>query len=200
VLLDSEIRLIDFGSATFNDEYHSSVVSTRHYRAPEIILNLGWSFSCDIWSIGCILVEFFTGDALFQTHDNLEHLAMMESVCGSKIDAKLVKQVVQARSNNHNQAAKYFNRNKLDYPSEETTRASRKYVKAMKQLHEFIPSNTSFNKQFLDLLRRIFVYDPKHRITAKQALKHPWFKESIIDDGTEALRIGQQLQRGSQRG
>jgi len=107
VLLDSEIRLIDFGSATFNDEYHSSVVSTRHYRAPEIILNLGWSFSCDIWSIGCILVEFFTGDALFQTHDNLEHLAMMESVCGSKIDAKLVKQVVQARSNNHNQAAKY---------------------------------------------------------------------------------------------
>jgi dual-specificity kinase len=107
VLLDSEIRLIDFGSATFDDEYHSSVVSTRHYRAPEIILNLGWSFPCDIWSIGCILVEFYTGDALFQTHDNLEHLAMMESVCGSKIDAKLVKQVVQGRSSNQNQAAKY---------------------------------------------------------------------------------------------
>jgi len=39
------------------------------------------------------------------------------------------------------------------------------------------------------------VYDPKARITAKQALKHPWFKETIIDDGTEALRIGQQLRR-----
>lgn len=107
VLLDSEIRLIDFGSATFDDEYHSSVVSTRHYRAPEIILNLGWSFPCDIWSIGCILVEFFTGDALFQTHDNLEHLAMMESVIGSRIDPKLVRQVVQGRSNSQNQAAKY---------------------------------------------------------------------------------------------
>jgi len=34
VLLDTEIRLIDFGSATFQDEYHSSVVSTRHYRGP----------------------------------------------------------------------------------------------------------------------------------------------------------------------
>jgi dual-specificity kinase len=56
-------------------------------------------------------------------------------------------------------------------------------------LQEFIPSNTSFNKQLLDLLRKIFVYDPKARITAKQALKHPWFKESLIDDGTEALRI-----------
>lgn len=165
VLLDSEIRLIDFGSATFDDEYHSSVVSTRHYRAPEIILNLGWSFPCDIWSIGCILVEFFTGDALFQTHDNLEHLAMMESVIGSKIDAKMVKQVVQGRGNSQNQAAKYasyivwlqtyancdryFQRNKLDYPNDETTRASRKYVKAMKQLHvssipytQRTPSNT----------------------------------------------------------
>ena len=38
------ICLIDFGSATWADQYHSSVVSTRHYRAPEIILGLGWSF------------------------------------------------------------------------------------------------------------------------------------------------------------
>ncbi|OJJ45788.1 hypothetical protein ASPZODRAFT_133654 [Penicilliopsis zonata CBS 506.65] len=202
VLLDSEIRLIDFGSATFDDEYHSSVVSTRHYRAPEIILNLGWSFPCDIWSIGCILVEFFTGDALFQTHDNLEHLAMMEAVIGHKIDAKLVRQVMQGgRAGSQNQAAKYFNRNKLDYPNDETTRASRKYVRAMKRLDDFIPTNTPFNRQFFDLLQKIFVYDPKMRITAKQALKHPWFKETLIDDGTEALRIGYQLQRsGRPRG
>ncbi|KAI9368423.1 kinase-like protein [Aspergillus egyptiacus] len=217
VLLDSEIRLIDFGSATFDDEYHSSVVSTRHYRAPEIILNLGWSFPCDIWSIGCILVEFFTGDALFQTHDNLEHLAMMEAVIGEKIDPKLVRQVMQGgRNGSQNQAAKYFLRNKLDYPNDETTRASRKYVRAMKQLtvcsfhclfaedstdvfQEFMPTSNKFYRLFLDLLKRIFVYDPKQRITAKEALKHPWFKESITDDGTEALRIGQQLQRNGQQ-
>ncbi|KAL6236995.1 hypothetical protein BDW75DRAFT_96931 [Aspergillus navahoensis] len=203
VLLDSEIRLIDFGSATFDDEYHSSVVSTRHYRAPEIILNLGWSFPCDIWSIGCILVEFFTGDALFQTHDNLEHLAMMEAVIGERIDPKLVRQVMQGgRNGNQNQAAKYFVRNRLDYPNEETTRASKKYVQAMRRLTSFMPTNTKFYRLFLDLLQRIFVYDPKQRITAKDALKHPWFKEPITDDGTEALRIGQQLQQrnsGQQR-
>jgi dual-specificity kinase len=135
VLLDSEIRLIDFGSATFDDEYHSSVVSTRHYRAPEIILNLGWSFPCDIWSIGCIIVEFFTGDALFQTHDNLEHLAMMEAVCDGKIDAKIIKQVQSGRGSSANSAAKFFVRNKLDYPNNETVRTSRKYVKAMKRLN-----------------------------------------------------------------
>ena len=38
ILESTEIRLIDFGSATFEEEYHSSVVSTRHYRAPEIVL------------------------------------------------------------------------------------------------------------------------------------------------------------------
>jgi dual-specificity kinase len=76
----SEIKVIDFGSATFEDQYHSSIVSTRHYRAPEVILGLGWSFACDMWSVGCILVELLAGDALFQTHENLEHLAMMEKV------------------------------------------------------------------------------------------------------------------------
>lgn len=56
-------------------------------------------------------------------------------------------------------------------------------------VQEFIPANTSFNKQLLDLLKRIFVYDPKSRISAKEALKHPWFRETLVDDGTEAIRI-----------
>jgi len=53
----SAIKLIDFGSTAFDNRNHNSIVSTRHYRAPEIILGLGWSFPCDIWSVGCILVE-----------------------------------------------------------------------------------------------------------------------------------------------
>ncbi|KAM0400367.1 hypothetical protein HYE67_007656 [Fusarium culmorum] len=201
VLLDTEIRLIDFGSATFQDEYHSSVVSTRHYRAPEIILGLGWSFPCDIWSIGCILVEFFTGDALFQTHDNLEHLAMMEAVVGSRIDSHLVQAVNKmSNRNGGNAASKYFKRLKLDYPTPETTRGSRRFVKAMKHLDHIIPGNNPFLKNFVDLLQKIFVYDPAHRITAKQALQHPWLKETAQpDDGTEAAKIRQERIRSEQR-
>ncbi|KAJ0301632.1 hypothetical protein COL5a_005647 [Colletotrichum fioriniae] len=200
VLLDTEIRLIDFGSATFQDEYHSSVVSTRHYRAPEIILGLGWSFPCDIWSIGCILVEFFTGDALFQTHDNLEHLAMMEMVVGQRIDSSLVQAVNKmATRSGGNPASKYFKRLKLDYPTPETTRASKRFVKAMRRLEDIIPSNSTYFKNFLDLLRKIFVYDPQHRITAKQALQHPWFKEPATpDDGTEAAKIRLERMRQEQ--
>ena len=56
---DSRVKLIDFGSATFDWEHHSSVVSTRHYRAPEVILELGWSHPCDVWSIGCIIFELY---------------------------------------------------------------------------------------------------------------------------------------------
>merc|ERR1711939_981514 len=191
VLLSPQIQLIDFGSATFDDEYHSSVVSTRHYRAPEIILGIGWSFPCDIWSIGCILVEFFTGDALFQTHDNLEYLAMMESVCNKKLDNHLIQSVnTMAKRNGGNPAAKFFKRLKLDYPQPETTRASRRFVKAMKHLNEIIPDSNKFCRNFLDLLEKIFVYDPAERITAKQALQHPWFKEAATpDDGTEAAKI-----------
>lgn len=102
---------------------------------------------------------------------------------------------------------RYFKGNKLDYPSKETSKASKKYVNAMKllpvsgkvvssifiheltRLKDIIPPTTNFNKQFLDLLRRIFVYDPSKRMTAKEALKHPWFNEKLIDDGTEAARI-----------
>jgi dual-specificity kinase len=68
-VLDTRIKLIDFGSAIFEKDHHSSVVCTRHYRAPEIILGIPWSYPCDIWSIGCILIEFFTGIAVFQTHE-----------------------------------------------------------------------------------------------------------------------------------
>lgn len=41
-----DVRLIDFGSATFEHEHHSSVVSTRHYRAPEVILGTYLTSMC----------------------------------------------------------------------------------------------------------------------------------------------------------
>uniref|UniRef100_A0A182VVH5 Protein kinase domain-containing protein n=1 Tax=Anopheles minimus TaxID=112268 RepID=A0A182VVH5_9DIPT len=55
----TDIRLIDFGSATFDDEHHSTIVSTRHYRAPEVILELGWTHPCDVWSIGQTRTRYF---------------------------------------------------------------------------------------------------------------------------------------------
>lgn len=40
IVEDATVRLIDLGSATFDHEHHSTIVSTRHYRAPEVILGI----------------------------------------------------------------------------------------------------------------------------------------------------------------
>ena len=50
--------MIDFGGATYdNDPRKSTVVNTRQYRGPEVILEIGWSFPSDVWSAGCIIAE-----------------------------------------------------------------------------------------------------------------------------------------------
>ncbi|VEN44407.1 unnamed protein product [Callosobruchus maculatus] len=100
----TDVRLIDFGSATFDHEHHSTIVSTRHYRAPEVILELGWSQPCDVWSIGCILFELYLGITLFQTHDNREHLAMMQRILG-EIPLRMARKT----------KTKYFYRGKLEW-------------------------------------------------------------------------------------
>jgi dual-specificity kinase len=76
---------------------HRSVVCTRHYRPPEVVLGLGWSYPCDMWSVGCILVEMYTGEALFQTHDNLEHLALMEAILGRSLPSMMIRRARGAR-------------------------------------------------------------------------------------------------------
>ncbi|KAG7530473.1 hypothetical protein FFLO_05014 [Filobasidium floriforme] len=168
ILRNVDIRLIDFGSATFDNEFHSSVVSTRHYRAPEIILGLGWSFPCDMFSVGCILVEFFTGDALFQTHDNLEHLAMMDVVMG-KMPVGIVR---KAKA----QKGEFFKGMTIDFPNSSTTKNSKNYVKKMKRLEDIIRPDTDHTRAFCDLIKKLLAWDPAKRISVNTALKHPYFK------------------------
>ncbi|KAH8604982.1 Protein kinase domain [Trypanosoma vivax] len=76
------IRICDLGGCC--DERHSrtAIVSTRHYRSPEVILGLGWMYPTDMWSMGCIIYELHTGKLLYDTHDNLEHLHLMERTLG----------------------------------------------------------------------------------------------------------------------
>ncbi len=59
--------MIDFGGATYDDEHKTRIVNTRQYRAPEVVLESGWSFPSDLWGAGCILAEVFGGDLLFNT-------------------------------------------------------------------------------------------------------------------------------------
>ncbi|KAJ2455767.1 serine threonine protein kinase CMGC group [Coemansia sp. RSA 2336] len=194
MLRSTKIRLIDFGSATFNNEYHSQVVSTRHYRAPEIILNLGWSFPCDMWSIGCIILELLTGEALFQTHDNNEHLAMMEVVVG-RAPTHITRTVAP------DLRAKFFRADgTARYPAPEQARQSSRGLRSMRPLSQLVnPATNPIYANLHDLLFRLLQYDPQARITAKEACEHPFFRYRVGPDGRLVSRPPSQQQQQPQQ-
>ncbi|CAN6447468.1 unnamed protein product [Victoria cruziana] len=165
----SAIKVIDFGSTTYDSQDHNYVVSTRHYRAPEVILGVGWSYPCDIWSVACILVELCSGEALFQTHENLEHLAMMERVLGP------IPQHILKRVDRH--AEKYLRRcSRLDWPEGATSRESIKAVSKLPRLQNLVMLHVDHSAgELIDLLQGLLRYDPSERMTAREALKHPFF-------------------------
>ena len=94
VPLSTDIRLIDFGGATFEHEHHSRIINTRQYRSPEVLLGIGWSYPSDMWSVGCIIAELLTGDLLFATHEDMEHLALMEKILAKPLPAHMTDKAV----------------------------------------------------------------------------------------------------------
>lgn len=164
----SAIKVIDFGSTAYEHQNHNYIVSTRHYRAPEVILGLGWSYPCDIWSVGCILVELCSGEALFQTHENLEHLAMMERVLGP-LPKNMLKRVDR-------DAEKYVRRGRLDWPEGATSRESIKSVLKLPRLQNLVMQHVDHSAgDLIDLLQGLLKYDPSIRVSAHEALRHPFF-------------------------
>eukprot|EP01018_Ginkgo_biloba_P011411 Gb_41363 [translate_table: standard] len=165
----SAIKLIDFGSTTFGNQDHHSVISTRHYRAPEVILGLGWSYPCDIWSVGCILVELCLGETLFQTHENLEHLAMMERVLGP-LPQHMIKKA------NHS-AAKYFRHGRrLNWPEGAASRESIRAVRKLFHIKNLIIQQVDQSaRDLMDLLQGLLKFEPQERLKAREVLRHPFF-------------------------
>ncbi|XP_076301261.1 CDC like kinase darkener of apricot [Lasioglossum baleicum] len=182
----TDIRLIDFGSATFDHEHHSTIVSTRHYRAPEVILELGWSQPCDVWSIGCILFELHLGITLFQTHDNREHLAMMERILGT-VPHRMARKT----------KTKYFYHGKLDW--DEKSSAGR-YVRVnCKPLHRCMLSEDEEHRQLFDLIQKMLEYEPSQRIVLKDALTHPFFDALPAHQRLPDLRAAGDTQQPHER-
>ncbi|KAH7095003.1 kinase-like domain-containing protein [Paraphoma chrysanthemicola] len=81
--------LCDFGSAVPGDVEHSEDIQPDIYRAPEVIIEAPWSYSADIWNVGCMIWSIFENEPLFTGHDpelqtyrSRAHIAEMVSLLG----------------------------------------------------------------------------------------------------------------------
>lgn len=83
--IDVRCKVVDFGNACWADKQFAEEIQTRQYRAPEVILQAGYSFSVDMWSFACIAFELATGDMLFTPKDGQgfseDEVRKLYSVC-----------------------------------------------------------------------------------------------------------------------
>jgi len=180
LLIDKEkdlLKIADFGlavwsftdSATHMDEH----VQTLWYRAPELVLNMKkYGKPIDIWRVGCIIAEMFIEESLFP---------------GSNI-------IFQAF-----EIFKYSNLAHFPEESFPPDASEDRVFRKSPQLEHMLTKNVAYSydavemilkrgsggcrvlpKSFIDLVGRLLILNPTYRITAEDALSHPFFKEQDI--------------------
>jgi len=165
----TKVKVIDFGGATYDNEKKSSIVNTRQYRAPEVILGWGWSYPSDLWSAGCIIAELYAGELLFATHDNAEHLALMERAVGP-FPKDLLDRSTSSLANEC-----------FDSHGWHKIRGSLS-SRSIEHVRKMVPGEQMVAKQDRPtglgrLLRALLTIDPKRRATAREALALPFFTQ-----------------------
>ena len=78
----SGIKVIDFGSGTFEADQFYTYIQSRFYRAPEIMLGIRYTPAIDMWSLGCILYELYVGYPIFAGEDEKEQMQCIMEVKG----------------------------------------------------------------------------------------------------------------------
>ncbi|XP_031994130.1 mitogen-activated protein kinase 12 isoform X2 [Hylobates moloch] len=157
---DCELKILDFGLARQADSEMTGYVVTRWYRAPEVILNwMRYTQTVDIWSVGCIMAEMITGKTLFKGSDHLDQLKEIMKVTGTP-PAEFVQRLQSDEAKN--------------------------YMKGLPELEkkDFASILTNASPLAVNLLEKMLVLDAEQRVTAAEALAHPYF-ESLHDTEDE---------------
>jgi len=176
VPVSTKVKVIDFGGATYNNEKKSSIVNTRQYRAPEVILGWGWSYPSDLWSAGCIIAELYMGELLFATHDNAEHLALIERAVGPFPKELLDRSLRSSNSSCSSLARQCFDSRGWHRIRGILSSRSIEHVRKMMPVDQMVLEHdrpTGLGR----LLRWMLTIDPKRRATAREALMSPFFTQ-----------------------
>lgn len=182
-----KLRLIDWGLAEFyhpNQEYNVRVAS-RYFKGPELLVDYQYyDYSLDLWSLGCTLASMmFKKEPFFHGHDNYDQLVRIAKVMGT--------------DDLHDYMDKY--NIELDPRFNDILgRHSRK------RWERFVHTENSHlvSPEALDFLDRLLRYDHADRLTAKEAMEHPYLfpivNQSAQNSQDQATQGSLNTQAGSQ--
>ncbi|KAK2143965.1 hypothetical protein LSH36_796g00047 [Paralvinella palmiformis] len=147
------VKIADFGLAREirSRPPYTDYVSTRWYRAPEVLLrSTNYNSPIDIWALGCIMAELYTLRPLFPGSSEIDQLFKICAVLGTP------------QKNEWPEGYKLAAAMNFRWPQMVAT-----------PLKQLIPSASN---EALTLLRDMLLWDPNKRPTCQQALRHSYFK------------------------
>uniref|UniRef100_A0AAX7U8U1 Stress-activated protein kinase JNK n=1 Tax=Astatotilapia calliptera TaxID=8154 RepID=A0AAX7U8U1_ASTCA len=168
---DCTLKILDFGLArtAATGLLMTPYVVTRYYRAPEVILGMGYQANVDVWSVGCIMAEMVRGSVLFPGTDHIDQWNKVIEQLGTPSQEFLMKL---------NQSVRTYVENRPRY-------AGYSFEKLFPDV--LFPADSEHNKlkasQARDLLSKMLVIDASKRISVDEALQHPYI--NVWYDPTE---------------
>jgi dual specificity tyrosine-phosphorylation-regulated kinase 2/3/4 len=156
--MHSEIKVIDFGSSCFENEKVYTYIQSRFYRSPEVILGMSYGMPIDMWSVGCILAELFTGYPIFPGENEQEQLACIMEVFGPP-EKHLIEKSTRKKL--------FFD--SLGKPRLTVSSKGRRRKPSSKTLQQVLKCE---DEAFLDFLAKCLRWDPDRRLKPDEAVRH----------------------------